>query len=176
MRIFRILATAATLCFAMSTSNAQSKAIGADFSIMGAGFSYEHYMDADGFISLDICFDADDLMWLRATVPGVSASLVWNMVFAEKTSAYGNKISFFAGPGIMTGYVTDLSSTAGAAFGLKGRVGLECRFKRPVTLSASLSPVLGCHITTGNAEVRMRLYQSGLMQLIIPEIGIKYTF
>lgn len=174
--IFKILATLVALCFAMGTSNAQSKAFGANFSITGAGFSYEHYVDNNSFLSLNLCLDADDLMWLRATDPGASASLVWNMVFKEKTSVYGNKISFFAGPGIMTGYVTDLSNTAGAAFGLMGRVGLECRFQRPVMLSVSLSPILGCHITTEKEEVRMRLYKSGLLQFVIPEIGIKYAF
>jgi hypothetical protein len=115
-------------------------------------------------------------MWLRASHPGASASLIWNMVFAEKSSSLGNRISFFAGPGIMVGYVTDMNDIAGGAFGLKGRVGVECSFKRKVTLSASLSPILGCHITSQNAEVKMKLYKSGLIQAIIPEIGIKYTF
>jgi hypothetical protein len=43
-------------------------------------------------------------------------------------------------------------------------------------LSVSLSPILGCHITTEKEEVRMRLYKSGLLQFVIPEIGIKYAF
>lgn len=164
------------LFLAQSTVNAQSKAIGVDFSVSSIGLSYEHYVESGSFLTFDMYLDTDDLMWLRASHPGASASLIWNMVFAEKNSSLGNRISFFAGPGIMVGYVTDMNDIAGCAFGLKGRVGVECSFKRPVTLSASLSPLLGCHITSQNAEVKMKLYKSGLIQAIIPEIGIKYTF
>ena len=164
------------LFLAQSTLDAQSKAIGVDFSISSIGLSYEHYVESGSFLTFDMYLDTDDLMWLRASHPGASASLIWNMVFAEKNSSLGNRISFFAGPGIMVGYVTDMNDIAGCAFGLKGRVGVECSFKRPVTLSASLSPLLGCHITSQNAEVKMKLYKSGLIQTIIPEIGIKYTF
>ena len=49
--IFKILAMLVALCFAMGTSNAQSKAFGANFSITGAGFSYEHYVDNNSFLS-----------------------------------------------------------------------------------------------------------------------------
>ncbi len=175
-KVNRMIVTAAVLILSLGVSYAQTKAVGASFSIMGAGLSYEHYIETDEFISLDLYLDADDFMWLRADHPGASLSLSWNMVFAEKTSDYGNKVTFFAGPGIMAGYVTDLNNIPGAAFGLKGRLGMECRFKRPVTLSASFSPVIGCHITSSNADIRMRLYKSGLLQLIIPEIGIKYSF
>ena len=164
------------LFLAQSTMNAQSKAIGVDFSVSSIGLSYEHYVESGSFLTFDMYLDTDDLMWLRASHPGASASLIWNMVFAEKNSSLGNRISFFAGPGIMVGYVTDMNDIAGCAFGLKGRVGVECSFKRPVTLSASLSPLLGCHITSQNAEVKMKMYKSGLIQAIIPEIGIKYTF
>lgn len=176
MRFFRILVMGLALCLAQSTMNAQSKAIGVDFSITGVGISYEHYAESGSFLTLDLYLDTDDLMWLRASHPGASASLIWNMVFAEKSSSLGNRISFFAGPGIMVGYVTDMNDIAGGAFGLKGRVGVECSFKRQVTLSASLSPILGCHITSQNAEIKMKLYKSGLLQTVIPEIGIKYTF
>lgn len=175
-RLLGILTAAFALFLAQSTLNAQSKALGVDFSINGAGISYEHYIESDSFLSIDLKLDADDLMWLRASHPGATASLSWNMVFAEKTSSLGNRISFFAGPGIMLGYVTDLTDIAGGAFGLKGRVGCECSFKRKVTLSASLSPILGCHITSQNEEVKMKLYKSGLLHTLIPEIGIKYAF
>ena len=131
------------LCLAQSTMNAQSKAIGVDFSITGVGVSYEHYAESGSFLTLDLYLDTDDLMWLRASHPGASASLIWNMVFAEKNSSLGNRISFFAGPGIMVGYVTDMNDIAGGAFGLKGRVGCECRFQRNITVSACVSPALG---------------------------------
>lgn len=160
----------------LSVMNAQTKAAGVSFAITGVGLSYEHYVETDSFLTFDLSVDTFDYFWMRASRMGVTADFIWNMIFAEKTTSLGNKISFFAGPGIMVGYVTDLKDMAGPAFGLKGKVGLECRFERRITLSASLSPVIGSHITYPQGEVRMRLYRTGLVQSIIPEIGIKYAF
>lgn len=164
------------MLLSLSTLSAGPKAAGTVFSATCVGLSYEHSVEEGNFISLNLNLDIDDIMWMRAVKPGGDISVIWNIVFAEKESESGNRISFFAGPGIMAGWVTDFKDVAGAAFGLKGRIGVECSFKRPVTLSASLSPILGCHITSDSSELKMRLYKSGLLQMIIPEIGIKYTF
>lgn len=166
----------AGLILSLGTLSAQPKSVGLALSLTGAGLTYEHSVEYDNFISVDLAIDTDDFMWSRSEYPGGRLSLVWNLVFAERTSQYGNKISFFAGPGVMAGYVTDLNNTSGGVFGMKGRIGMECTFKRSIIVSASLSPALGCHITSSNEEVRMRLYKSGLIQSIVPEIGIKYAF
>lgn len=177
MRVIRILVAISTaLLLSMGILCAQKKAVGVSFALTGVGFSYEHQIETDSFLSFDLEIDTGDYMWNRASHVGVSVDLIWNMVFAEKTSSLGNKVMFFAGPGVMAGYVTDLKALTGPAFGLKGRVGVECRFKRPIVLSASLSPVLGSHITYQDGEVKMKLYRRGLIQTFIPEIGIKYAF
>lgn len=173
---YKIFAVITGLILSLSVTNAQSKALGLAFSVTGVGLSYEHHAESDNFLTLDLGIDADDYMWSRSEHLGGSLSLVWNMVFAERKSQYGNIMRFFAGPGVMAGYVTDLGNVPGAAFGMKGRIGMECKFQRSIVLSASLSPILGCHLTTRNDEIRMRLYKSGLLQTIIPEIGIKYSF
>ena len=175
-KVHNLLLTATVFLLSLSVLSAQPKAVGAEFSANGLGLSYEHRVESDNFISLHLWMEADDYIWLRADHPGASLSLSWNMVFAEKTSPYGNRITFFAGPGIIAGYVTDFKNTPGAAFGLKGRIGVECRFKRSVTLSASLSPIIGCHITSSGENIKMLLYKSGLLQTVIPEIGLKYAF
>lgn len=156
--------------------DAQTKALGCIFSTNGLGISYEHSMETKSFMSVSLSLDTDDLMWERADYPGVSASFVWNIIFAEKVSAYGNRISFFAGPGLMTGYVTDLDRQGGFAFGLEGRIGVECRFRRPFILTASVSPVLGTHVTSRTGNLFLKLYKTGLIETIVPEIGIKYAF
>lgn len=173
---YKIFAVIIGLALSLSTMNAQPKALGLAFSFSGFGLSYEHNAESDNFLTVDLGIDTDDYMWSRSERFGGAVSLVWNMVFAERKSQYGNVVRFFAGPGVMAGYVTDLGDTAGTAFGMKGRIGMECRFQRSIVLSASLSPILGCHLTTKNDEIRMRLYKSGLLQTVIPEIGIKYAF
>ena len=177
MRVFKILVAVSTAFFlSMGAMNAQKKAAGCSFSLRGLGISYEHCLESDSFVTIDLDLDTDDYMWNRARIAGVSADFVWNKVFAEKTSSLGNKISFFAGPGVMVGYVTDFKDIPGFAFGLKGRIGVECRFKRPIILSATLSPVLGSHLTYNDGELSMKLYRSGLMQIVVPELGVKYAF
>lgn len=177
MRVIRILVAIST-AFILSAGimSAQKKAVGLTFAFNGFGLSYEHNVESGNFITIDLEMDTDDYMWNRAANTGIRADIIWNMVFAEKTSSLGNKVAFFAGPGVMAGYVTDLGPVPGAAFGLMGRVGMECRFKRPIILSACLSPIIGSHITYKDGDVKMKLYKSGLMQLVIPEIGIKYAF
>lgn len=172
----KIFTVIAGLILSLGVTNAQSKALGLAFSPIGVGLSYEHHVESDNFLTLDLGIDADDYMWSRSEHLGGSLSLVWNIVFAERKSQYDNVVRFFAGPGVMAGYVTDMGNVTGTAFGMKGRIGMECKFQRSIVLSASLSPILGCHLTTKNEEIRMRLYKSGLLQTIIPEIGIKYAF
>lgn len=165
-----------SLVMNLTVLNAQPRSIGAVFSTSGFGVEYDHCVEGGNFISADIIMDTDDLMWEKSELPGVAASFTWNIIFAEKTSSYGNSVSFFAGPGIMTGYVTDLSHKTGFAFGLKGRLGVECRFKRPIILSASIAPTLGIHLTSHIDHVSMKIYKSGLIETFVPQIGIKYAF
>ena len=172
----KIILIIAGLCFSLGIMNAQSKALGLSFSVTSLGLAYEHFVESNNFVIIDLAIDTDDYMWSRSDHLGANMSLVWNIVFAERLSKYGNKVSFYAGPGIMAGYVTDLNNMPGATFGMKGRIGMECCFKRSIVLSASLSPILGCHITSKNDEIKMRIYKSGLLQTIVPEIGIKYAF
>lgn len=177
MKIMRIcVAVLAALVLSLGGLYAQPKAAGCIFSTSRLGVTYEHSMEKGNFLSVDLSLDTDDVIWKRADHPGVTASFVWNMVFAEKDSAYGNRISFFAGPGLMAGYVTDYGSKAGIAFGLKGCIGVECRFRRPFILSATLSPTIGTHMTSKDGNTMMKLYRCGLIETIIPNIGIKYAF
>lgn len=160
----------------LTVLNAQPRSIGAVFSTSGLGVQYDHCVESGNYFSVDIMMDTDNLIWENVEHPGVAASFTWNIIFAEKTSSYGNRVSFFAGPGIMAGYVTDLSSKAGFAFGMKGRIGIECRFKRPFILSACIAPTLGIHLTSEIDHVSMKIYKSGLAETIAPQIGIKYAF
>ena len=154
MRIY--VAVLAALVLSLGGLYAQPKAAGCIFSTSGLGVTYEHSMEKGNFLSADLSLDTDDVIWKRADRPGVTASFVWNMVFAEKDSAYGNK--------------------AGIAFGLKGCIGVECRFRRPFILSATLSPTIGTHMTSKDGNTMMKLYRCGLIETIIPNIGIKYAF
>ena len=92
------------------------------------------------------------------------------------TTRNGNSFNAFAGPGVIIGYAHDFLKDQGYLFGLKGRVGVECRFDRNVSISACITPVIGSHAMLREDYIEMRYYRNGLISTALPEIGIKYAF
>lgn len=85
-------------------------------------------------------------------------------------------ICAFAGPGISLGMADELKKGRGYFIGLKGRAGAECSFDRQVSISICINPVLGSHLTLEDDHLEMKLYRYGLLDAVMPEIGIKYMF
>lgn len=172
----KILMLTAFSLILMGECFAQPKSIGATFSISGISVSYEHYTDSDSFMDLSLKAECGDLFLGKAAYPGISAAFTWNLIFARMLSRNGNEVRFYAGPGMVAGWANDLYKPEGVIFGLKGRIGAECSFSRNITLSASVAPVIGTHMLIGEDFVDMRYYRMGLLSVIMPEIGIRYTF
>lgn len=160
----------------LSGINAQERSIGATFSYAGTGISFQNKVKEDTFIEIQLRAETTHLFASASDTPGMSASLTWNMIFAEMISPDGNKISFFAGPGISAGFADDIPIHKGIVFGLKGRVGVECSFKRKIALSACVSPVVGAHVSMKDGMPYMLFYKTGLMSCVMPEVGIRYIF
>lgn len=172
----RILIVILAVIFSLGDSFAQRRYSGATFSYGSAGLVYEHDVDSDSFWSMQLKIDAAIPFNVAAPFPGLTASFVWNLIFAEIKSAEGNVIRFFAGPGIFAGMDDDILRRPGIVFGLKGRVGGMCSFSRNLSLSISMAPVLGVHFTKEDGAVSMLPYRCGLLAGMIPEVGIKYAF
>lgn len=172
----KILTLAAISLILMGECMARSKTVGAAFSFSGISLSYEHYTDSDSFMDISLKAECGDLFFGKAAYPGISTSFTWNLIFARITSRNGNEIRFFAGPGMTVGWANDIYKPEGVIFGLKGRAGAECSFSRNITISASLSPVIGTHMIVAKDFVDMRHYRMGLLSAVLPEIGIRYTF
>ena len=155
---------------------AQPKSIGTFYSVSGIRLSYEHYIDSESFIDLSLKAECGDLFFGMGIWPGLTTSFTWNMYFSRFDSRNGNEIRLYAGPGLNLGWTNDLLRPMGMTFGLKGSLGVECEFDRNVTISAALSPVIGTHMVFHEDFIDMRYYRMGLMGLIMPEAGIRYTF
>ena len=112
----------------------------------------------------------------KASHPGISAAFTWNLVFAQIESRNGTPLRFYAGPGFAAGISKDMDAPSGLFIGLKGRVGLQCLFERRINVSVSLSPILGIYMTPKDESILTRAYRHGLLQTILPEIGISYSF
>lgn len=173
LNIMILLTVGAILC---TNAYSQPKTVGVSFCFAGIGLNYEHVTSEDAFINFQIRTETADYFVTRFISPGLSASLSWNMPIGEKVSRNGNVINFFAGPGIAGGLASDLTAQHGLFAGLMGRIGGECAFDRGITISASISPLLGVHLSRMNDYLSMRLFRNGIIYGLMPEIGIKYTF
>ena len=59
----------------------------------------------------------------------------------------------------------------------KGRLGMEIVYDRNVNISICVAPVLGLHMARDmSGNLLARYYRYGLLQTIMPEIGISYRF
>lgn len=161
---------------AIFQSGAQPKGIGATFSLSGIGLMYEHNVGEGCFIDADIRTEMGEVFRNVTGIPGISASLSSNFILNEWKSHNGNQICAFAGPGVTVGTASDLHKDRGYFFGLKGRAGIECRFDRGVAVSVCLNPVVGSHLVIRNEYLEMTYYRNGLLNALLPEIGIKYIF
>ena len=169
-----------TVCIAaiaaMTYGHAQSKSLGASYSISGLGINYEYNIYQECFINADIRAETLAVFMNRNNNPGISASLSCNFIIKEWKSRNDNSVSLFAGPGITIGMSDDFRKDLGYFFGLKGRIGAECRFDRHIAISVSLNPVIGSHLIVMEEHVEMKYYKNGLINAVLPEIGIKYIF
>ena len=154
----------------------QQNSLGTSWSFSGVGLTYERTVTEDAFAHIDIKMEMAETFLGKATHPGLSTAFTWNLVFAAFESRNGTPVRFFAGPGFTAGLSHDMSAPPGLFFGLKGRVGMKCIYDRKINISVSLSPVLGIYMTEKNENILTRIYRHGLLQAILPEIGLSYRF
>lgn len=175
LRMLFVLASA----FFMSHAalSAQPKSIGATFSFTGFAVSYEHELSGrNSFVEASVKAETSEMFLYRSEVPGISGSVTWNFPLKEWKSEEGNKLTFFAGPGLTAGCNNDYMQPYGVFFGLKGRIGVECNFARNFVISAFFSPTIGSHIEFFSDHLTMKYYRNGLIYSLVPEIGIKHRF
>lgn len=157
--------------------HAQSRSIGATFSIAGTGLEFVQTIDSRHSAQYQMRMETANMFLSTRGKAGISASAFWNTVISQIQSRNNNTIQFYAGPGICIGYSGDRKNhPTGMILGLKGRIGAECCFERGVTVSMSISPMLGGHFSRKDSMVNMRLYRLGLLYGIMPEVGIRHNF
>ncbi len=109
--------------------------------------------------------------------PGVSANVAYLYEFAGITFPSGESMGFLAGPGAGVGYVRDTSGAYGAMVSLTGCIGFEYVFMVPVSISLTLEPCIGLHLSRDRfGYLSMGFYKAGLIYSLLPHLGIKYRF
>ena len=161
----------------LGRADAQERnSVGTSWSMSGIGITYERETEADAFALVSVQTELGETFTGKGRYPGISASFSWNIVFAQMESRNGVPVRFYAGPGFAAGFAQDFMGPPGLFFGLKGRVGVQCAFARKVNISVSLSPILGLHVSRLDENRITRTYRNGLIQTVLPEIGISYRF
>lgn len=172
----RIITTCILACVSILYADAQSHSLGTTYSFGGIGIEYEHDLNPDCFINAGIRAETANHFMDSKREVGVSASLSCNFIIKQWSSRNGNTVSAFAGPGATFGKSHDFNKDSGYFFGLKGRAGIECRFGRNISISLSFNPILGSHMVIFDEHIEMNPYKLGLINAVLPEIGINYMF
>lgn len=174
----RILTVLLVTALGLRMSYAQPKSAGISFSFAGIGAVYEYTINHDTFASFEARAETAQVFsgFSQSSLPGISASFTWNMIFARIISRNHNEVRFHAGPGVAVGLTEDIALPKGLFCGLKGRIGGECTFDRKIAISLSLSTVIGAHLSKEREMVEMNIYHNGLLNSIFPEVAIKYAF
>lgn len=172
----RIIATCIIICVSIIYADAQSRSFGTTYSFGGIGINYEHELNGECFINAGIRAETASHFVDENRQIGMSAAFSCNFIIKEWTSRNGNMICAFAGPGATVGKSHDTNKDSGYFFGLKGRAGIECRFDRQISISLCLNPIIGSHMVIFDEHIEMNPYKLGLINTILPEIGINYIF
>ena len=183
MKLCRTISLAFFMFVFCGVMNAQRNTFGTSWGLSEIGLSYGRVIKDDIFLLAGIHLETGETLAGRTKMPGAAASFTWNTIFARKESGNGNEIRFFAGPGAAVGYCKDIrikkteQGLQGTYFGLKGRLGMEIVYDRNVNISICVAPVLGLHMARDmSGNLLARYYRYGLLQTIMPEIGISYRF
>ena len=158
-RTLLLICAAMTLC---TNAICQPKTAGTSYSFSGVGLTYEYFTSDDTFVQLQLRTDSVKDAPTKGNEPCFAASATWNIIYKDITSRNGNVIHLTAGPGPFAG--------------LAGRFGGECAFDRRITLSITVTPMLGVHLSRVDDYINMKLFRKGISYAIMPEIGVKYTF
>lgn len=162
------------MLFAGSLS-AGPRTAGAVFSFCRSGIEYGHTLNDKAFWNIGIGVEYGSSVFYRNLIPGVSLDFGYNYVLRTWRSEAGEG-TFFAGPGLKAGYMSDRNEDAGVTVGVTGNIGIDFRFRLPVIISVSVKPVLGLHLRGGEDGFSLGLYKNGLIWGLLPEVGIKYCF
>lgn len=172
----RIIATCIIACVSIMYADAQPRSLGTTYSFGGIGLGYEHTLSRDCFMNAGVRAETASNFMDRSRQIGVSASLSCNFIIKQWQSRNGNTISAFAGPGATVGRSHDIEGGFGYFCGLKGRAGIECRFDRKISISLCFNPILGTHMAIYDDCIEMNPYKLGLINTVLPEVGINYMF
>ena len=167
----------ACLC-AMEMLMAQDRyvSVGGYFSPKACGISLTSYRPGS-FSDIRLTADLEKVLLGQTAMPGIRADWHLNFILLQRAINQGLTANFYAGAGAMLGYVEDGKSGRGVTAALSGNIGVLFHFAGPLSVSVGFSGNVGAHITwSDKSGSTMNWYRSGLKNILMPEVGIRYRY
>lgn len=140
---------------------------------MGVGYSFRY---GELLHTTSLGLDIHGPILQRNRVPGFYANYSCDFLIAQKLHQECD-FRFYGGAGVDFGYGDDLKHPVGLFLGPMADLRLEFSSTRvPVRLSVVFRPTLALHCYKEGKQFRMGIYSVGLMNSLIPRIGISYDF
>lgn len=150
---------AVVLCAAVSSVNAQPRAIGGRLGY-GAEVSYQHSLGASNMLEVDFGFPA---------FHGLEAAVTYDWLFPINSWQEQGSWNWYAGVGAGLG-MYNFNHVTGYA-GVAGRLGIEYNFWFPLNLSLDWRPIVGPYFSENHVGFNgWGLWQGGIA------LGIRYQF
>lgn len=156
---------------------AQSSALGGELSIFRFGVNYTHKTE-NILHSASVGLDLSGPILQRNRVPGFYGNYSCDFLLGEKTWKEAH-MYFYAGPGLDFGYGDDFRHPAGIFLGPMAEVRLDFASLRiPCRLSIVFRPTLALHSYKDpiSKDLKMGIYSEGLLNSLLPRIGVSYDF
>ncbi len=157
---------------AVSPAGRRSFALGGIQSPRGAGLSAEFVRDASSFRSLALTADLIDILDGQASTPGIKLTYHFNLVMKDWCEG---KYAFYAGPGLMAGYVRDLDHHLGFAGGVSGDAGFRALCLKGISVSVEWQADFALQFKN-RYRPDISLYGAGYTRSYLPYVRIQYRF
>ena len=158
--------------FGLSPKEGWTVALGGIQSPKGVGLCADFSRDATSFRSLAFTADLIDILDGTASTPGVKMTYYHNFVFKEWSEG---KYACYAGPGLMAGYVRDLSNHLGFAGGVSGDIGFRALCLKGISVSVEFQADFVLQFKN-RYRPDMSLYRAGYTHAYLPYVRIQYRF
>ena len=155
----------------------RNRTLGLSFAYNEFSVAYRMPLKSGEHLRIAANLDMGGVISGKSLYPGISADAVYLFEFARTGFRNGESMVFMAGPGAAAGYVRDFEGVHGVMVSLAGCIGFEYLFAVPVSVTLSLEPCIGLHVSRDRfGYTVMSFYKAGMIYSLMPHLGLKYRF
>lgn len=128
------------------------------------------------FNSYSLVADLNGVLSGKRPFPGLKGTYVYDVILKEFTVENDVSACFYAGPGLVAGYVRDTDKPFGVVSGLAGNTGVRFDFKRGVSILAECQADIAVYLSRNQryGNIDLTLYNAGVVRSFYPHIKIMF--